>query len=107
MAIAVNHRTIVNGISAWAGSSTAAVKNATSAFVETHGVGVCKGKYAADLTREWHAWDARHGSENDPVDAFPEDQLYIVFVVADGGVDLEHFEVRSFKEAKSILLQVG
>jgi len=30
----------------------------------------------------------------------------VVFVVADGGVDLEHFELRSLDEAKSILLQV-
>lgn len=33
-------------------------------------------------------------------------QLYIVFVVADGGADLEHFELRTLAEAKSILLQV-
>jgi hypothetical protein len=30
-----------------------------------------------------------------------------VFVVADGGVDLEHFELRSFQEVRSILLQVS
>lgn len=29
-----------------------------------------------------------------------------VFVVADGGLDLEHYELRSFKELRSILLQV-
>lgn len=33
-------------------------------------------------------------------------QLYIVFVVADGGTDLEHFELRTLAEAKRILLQV-
>lgn len=33
-------------------------------------------------------------------------QLYIVFVVADGGTDLERFELRTLAEAKSILLQV-
>lgn len=33
-------------------------------------------------------------------------QLYIVFVVADGGIDLEHFELRTLAEAKSILFQV-
>ena len=29
-----------------------------------------------------------------------------VFVVADGGQDLEHFELRSFAEARAVLLQV-
>ncbi len=32
-------------------------------------------------------------------------QLYIVFVVADGGSDLEHYELRTFEEARSLLLQ--
>lgn len=32
-------------------------------------------------------------------------QLYIVFVVADGGADLERYELRSFEEAKGLLLQ--
>lgn len=30
-----------------------------------------------------------------------------VFVVADGGLDLEHCELRSFKELRSILMQVS
>lgn len=90
-----------------AGLEDASCANGTSAFVETHGVGVCKGKYAADLVHEWEAWDRKFGSENDHPNAFPQSQLYIVFVVADGGVDLEHFEACSLAEAKSILLQVG
>ena len=30
-----------------------------------------------------------------------------MFVVADGGLDLEHYQVRSFRELRSILLQVA
>ena len=30
-----------------------------------------------------------------------------VYVVADGGLDLEHFELRSFDELRSILLQAS
>ena len=33
--------------------------------------------------------------------------MYAALLVADGGVDLESFEVRSVPEARSILLQVG
>ena len=70
------------------------------------GIGVCRGVYATALQAEWHAWDKKIGSENDPVDNFPADQLYVVYAIADGGTDLEKFEPRSFTEARSILLQV-
>lgn len=56
--------------------------NVTSGFVETFGVGVSRGRYAAALRREWHRWDKQHGSENDAVDMFGRDQL---FVVSGGG----------------------
>jgi hypothetical protein len=36
-----------------------------------------------------------------------QEQLYIVFITADGGQDLEKFELRDFEEAQSILLQVN
>ena len=74
--------------------------------MQTYGVGVCRGGYAPALVREWRAWDKRNGSENDPVDVFGPEQLFVVFVVADGGADLEHFEVHNYEEARSILLQV-
>ena len=83
-----------------------AAPNSTQGFVQTYGCGVCCGRYAGALVKEWRAWDIRNGSENDPVDAFGDDQLFIVFVVANGGADLEHFEVHSFEEARSIILQV-
>ncbi|KAK9822448.1 hypothetical protein WJX81_001130 [Elliptochloris bilobata] len=79
----------------------------TTGFMETHGAGVCRGAYAPALAREWTAWDKKHGSENDDVAAFGPEQLYVVFVVADGGTDLERFDVRSAAEARSILLQTA
>ena len=86
--------------------AAAPARNATAGFVHTYGVGVCRGAYSGALAREWAAWDAAHGSENDPVDGFSPDQLYVVFVVANGGADLERFEVHSFEEARRSLLQV-
>ena len=80
-------------------------KNVTSGFVETYGIGICKGKYSKELTKEWHRWDKIHTSENGPVDEYGDDQLYVVFVVGNGGIDLEGFSPRSFNEIKSILLQ--
>ena len=52
--------------------------NSTSGFVETHGVGICRGRYASTLCKEWHRWDKQNKSENDAVDIFEEDQLFVV-----------------------------
>ena len=71
-----------------------------------HGVGICRGRYSPTLLEEWHAWDRLHVSENNPVGCFPGNQLYVVFVVANGGMDLEKFVPRSHGEATSILVQV-
>lgn len=35
------------------------------------------------------------------------EQLFVVFVLADGGIDLETFVLFSFNEARSILFQVS
>lgn len=82
-------------------------ENVTSGFVETHGIGVCKGRYSEKLSKEWQRWNKLYASENEPVDGYGEDQLYVVFVVANGGIDLEAFKPRSFDEIKSILMQVS
>ena len=81
-------------------------QNATSGFIELQSVTLCSGPYSPALARQWHAWDAAHGSENSPVDAWAPDQLFAMFITADGGVDLEHFVLGSFEEARSALLQV-
>ena len=46
------------------------------------------------------------GSENDPLEAFKEEQLFIVFVMQHGGLDLESYQLRGYEEAQSILMQV-
>ncbi|XP_024538404.1 uncharacterized protein LOC9657580 [Selaginella moellendorffii] len=60
----------------------------------------------SNLVRAWKKWDTQHNSENDQPLAFPEEQLYVVFVLADGGTDLESFELLNYEEVKSLLLQV-
>ena len=54
--------------------------NVTSGFVETYGVGVCRGGYSEALRREWHRWDKENESENEAVDCFQglPDQLFVV-----------------------------
>eukprot|EP00873_Tetraselmis_striata_P040156 jgi/Tetstr1/460420/TSEL_005681.t1 len=81
-------------------------EHATMGFVQFYGAGVCRGRYSSVLQAEWHRWDKEHGSENDPVDCFDDSQLFIVLSFAEGGVDLEHFELESAREAISVLHQV-
>lgn len=81
--------------------------NMARSFVQTYGVGLCRGAYAPELKREWQRWHTSHTSENESVDIFPADQLFVVFVVADGGLDLEHYALRSYDEMCSLLLQTA
>ena len=81
--------------------------DATAGFAALRGVGVCRGAYSPVLASAWRAWQAVHGSENAPVDGFEAGQLYALFVVDDGGTDLEHFDVRTAEEARSVLLQAA
>lgn len=62
--------------------------NVTTGFVETYGVGVCRGAYSEALCREWHRWDKENESENEPVDVFAglDDQLFVVSVLWSGAV---------------------
>ncbi|GAQ81799.1 haspin family Serine/threonine kinase [Klebsormidium nitens] len=89
------------------GSDTDALPdNASDNFIQTFGVGICRGAYSEELTAAWEAWDQENGSENDHPRIFQEDQVYVVFAFADGGSDLEHFTLRTYAEAVSLLLQV-
>ncbi|KAK9292159.1 hypothetical protein L1049_020118 [Liquidambar formosana] len=82
------------------------VYNACTTFIETVDLKVCQGCYDAALIRAWEDWDGKHGSENDHPKEFPEKQCYVVFVLEDGGQDLESFVLLNFDEAKSLLVQV-
>ncbi|KAK1317507.1 hypothetical protein QJS10_CPA05g00103 [Acorus calamus] len=75
-------------------------------FIETKDIRLCQGTYDASLIRAWEDWDAKHGSENDHPKEFSEDQCYVVFVLADGGRDLESFVLLNFDEARSLLVQI-
>ncbi|CAA7388380.1 unnamed protein product [Spirodela intermedia] len=82
-------------------------ENACSIFIETKDLRVCQGAYGSALINAWEDWDAKHGSENDHPKDFSETQRYIVFVLADGGRDLESFVLFNFDEARSLLVQVA
>ncbi|GMH33792.1 hypothetical protein BSKO_01626 [Bryopsis sp. KO-2023] len=80
-------------------------QNRTNGLAFTHAVRICQGKYCPELLAEWKRWNDYFNSENDPVDSFSEEQLFIVFLIENAGQQLENFELRNFSEAKSMLLQ--
>ena len=80
--------------------------NSTEGFINTAAVTVCRGPYAPPLLNAWKKYDKERESENENPEGFPEDQLYIVFACADGGVDLEHIQLNNAAEATAMLLQV-
>ncbi|TVU37642.1 hypothetical protein EJB05_10967, partial [Eragrostis curvula] len=75
-------------------------------FIETKDFRVCRGPYDPYLIRAWEAYDAERVSENDHPKDFTSEQCYIVFVLADGGTDLESFALVDYNETRSLLVQV-
>jgi hypothetical protein len=73
-----------------AAAAAAAAANSTSGFVETYGVGICQGAYAPSLCAEWHRWDSQHSSENEAVDVFGRDQLFVVGAALQAGAPPVH-----------------
>ncbi|KAM2612794.1 hypothetical protein TB2_032723 [Malus domestica] len=80
--------------------------NACTTFIGTIDLRVCQGTYDAALIKAWEDWDEKCGSENDHPKAFPDNQCYVVFVLDNGGEDLESFVLMNIDEARSLLVQV-
>ncbi|WVZ66833.1 hypothetical protein U9M48_016000 [Paspalum notatum var. saurae] len=81
-------------------------KDSCDGFIETRDFRVCQGPYDPSLISAWEDFDAKRGSENDHPKDFTREQCYIVFVLADGGTDLESYALVDYNEAHSLLVQV-
>ncbi|XP_038070944.1 uncharacterized protein LOC119739891 isoform X2 [Patiria miniata] len=79
----------------------------TGGFITVNGVSYCRGCYPEKLLDQWNEYNNRKESENDRPDFFPEDQLFIMFEFADGGMDLESKKLESVHQAVSIFQQVA
>ncbi|RLN34288.1 hypothetical protein C2845_PM03G14060 [Panicum miliaceum] len=80
-------------------------KDSCNGFIKTKDFRVCRGPYDPYLISAWEDYDAKCGSENDHPKDFTSEQRYIVFVLADGGTDLESFALVDYNEARSLLVQ--
>ncbi|KAJ3412225.1 hypothetical protein HDV05_001085 [Chytridiales sp. JEL 0842] len=77
-----------------------------SNFVQLISVSICKGPYPDDLLEAWDCWEAEKGTYNERPSEFPPDELYAVLVLRNGGSDLEHYKLRKWSAARSLLLQL-
>lgn len=81
-------------------------KNRTSGFVEVLNVRLVEGRYPAHLLDLWNDYDTRQGTENDCPDVFGDDQLYVVFELANCGSDLEAHVFKNAEQSFSAFKQV-
>lgn len=80
--------------------------NRTVGFVEVLNVRLVEGRYPASLLNLWNAYKEHHGTDNESPAVFDDNQLYIVFELANCGLDLEAFEFKNADQSNSVFKQV-
>ncbi|KAK9369679.1 hypothetical protein V1509DRAFT_618787 [Lipomyces kononenkoae] len=76
-------------------------------FVKLISAHAVKGKYSDILLLLWDEFDTVKGSENLRPDIYDDDQYYCIIILNNAGIDLEHFQVRSWREAAVIFWTVA
>lgn len=78
-----------------------------SGFVEVVGAHVVKGRYPKYLLTLWDQFAELKECENQRPDFYDEDQMYCVVVLQNGGTDLEHFKLKTWREAATVFWRVA
>ncbi|KAL1285507.1 Serine/threonine-protein kinase haspin [Trichinella pseudospiralis] len=65
-----------------------------------------QGSYPDILFEAWNRYSISPGTLNDRPDIFEDDQLFILFVFQQGGVDLENYNLMNFNQSQSIIDQI-
>ncbi|KAK9247650.1 hypothetical protein V1506DRAFT_470181 [Lipomyces tetrasporus] len=76
-------------------------------FVKVIDAHVVKGKYSDILLELWDKFNDAEGSENGRPDTYEEDQYYCIIILNNAGTDLEHFALKSWREAAAIFWRVA
>lgn len=90
-------------------SKFAVSNNMQAGFIHCYNIAVCHGPYPKSLLSAWDAFegDPERESLNDRPDEFGSGQLFVVFVFAHGGSDLEGTTLSSFVQTRvSVLMYV-
>lgn len=78
----------------------------TSGFVDVINVRCVQGRYPSHLIDLWELYRDNHGTDNDHPEIFGNEQLYVVFELANAGQDLEAFNFTNSLQTYSAFLQV-
>lgn len=81
--------------------------NKTAGFVQLLNVCLVEGRYPAYLLNLWNAYKKNHGTENESPEIFGDNQLYVVFELANSGLDLEAYEFKNADQSFSAFKQVA
>ncbi|KAI5840035.1 hypothetical protein DFP73DRAFT_469357, partial [Morchella snyderi] len=76
-------------------------------FIGFRGAHVCRGVFPDALMRCWDDFEERRGSENERPEFYGAGQWWAVIALEMGGVDLEHFALRGWREALHVFWQVA
>lgn len=79
----------------------------TNGFVNVKKITCVQGVYPAHLIDLWELYRDNSDTENDHPDVFLDDQLFIVFELANAGQDLEAFTFDNAHQSNSAFLQVS
>lgn len=80
--------------------------NRTAGFVEVLNVRLVEGRYPLYLLTLWNAYKDNHGTENESPGIFGDNQLYVVFELANCGLDLEAYDFKNAEQSYSAFKQV-
>lgn len=79
----------------------------SAGFVEVLSARCVEGRYPPYLCNLWKEYRDNRGTENDdPDEVFGDDQLYVVFELANCGFDLEAYKFKNAEQSYSIFKQV-
>ncbi|XP_050419589.1 uncharacterized protein LOC126832737 [Adelges cooleyi] len=80
--------------------------NQTSSFCKLKNISCVRGLYPEPLISRWTEYDSAKGSDNDCPSILPDDQMYMILEMEDGGSDLESYIFNSAHQSVYAFLQV-
>ena len=81
--------------------------NQTSNFISMSRAAILKGSFPQKLLHEWDEFDRLKQSENPDPRIYKKDHLHLLMILNNGGVDLEHFKLKSAEQGLGIFMQTA
>lgn len=79
--------------------------NSTRNFISMSRAAIVKGAFPDKLLHEWDEFHRLKQSENPDPRMYKKDNLHLLMVLNHGGVDLEHFKLKSADQAVGVFMQ--